>query len=276
MARAKKSAPVEIAPEAIFSVPTDQITVTTNYGRGGIKGEAFEQGVQEKVISIGAHGQISPLRLRKDGDALILVDGEERLEALIRLGIPTARVFIDTSITTDRQAKIASILSNVSDRPTDLQQAHVVQSLLDEEQTLTEVAALLGYGNTNRVSALVKLLSAGEAVREAVDAGKLSLNAAIQVAGDEGAEKAVLADLSEGKKVTAVDAGGKRKPKPNEKEEESGKGPRRNASHLSKFVAENDEALTDTAKAVIHAVVAFLGGAKTDRGLKNALAKIGG
>lgn len=261
-------------PFTFQTVPTADLVVGVNHGRGGYTADEWEAGIDALAAGIKAFGQQEPILAREEGGKLIVVDGHRRLAACEKLGIPV-QVLVNPNLTTETAAKIASIIANVHEKPTDLQEALIVEDLLAEKWSLTEVSKLFGRTNTNRTAALVKLLKAGEALRTLVHEGKVSLSAANQVAGDAKAEEKLVADVKAGKSVTAVDAAGlgdtgedtddgEEKPKPQ---------PKKNVKHLTEFVDGLDEETTpDAVTGLLQAVIKFLKGG-TDQVLKNAIKK---
>lgn len=273
--KAPAVAPTTVLPMTYAEMDPNQIVVGVNYGRGGVLDEAFEAGVRAKVESIEAYGQKEPILCRTLEDGKIgVVNGHERLEACRRLNRPV-RVQIDPNITDEAQAKITSVITNQFDKPTALQEAMIVKSFLDDGLTKTEVAALFGKANTNRVAQLEKLLSAGPELQKLVHLGTVSLYAACEVAGDADAEAALIKDVQDGKAVTAVTAAGKKGGKGDgDGEGDSKAGPKRNVKHLNEFIANHEEdGFNADALALLQAVIKFLSGSKTDIGLVNAMKK---
>jgi len=280
MAKRKKAEETTVVtptgPKRTFlTVDPTTLVVGPNYGRGGYVGDEWEQLVADMCERFRADGQKRDVLCRRDGDALIVVDGHVRHAAAVKLGIPL-NVCVDETILTERDAKIASIVSNIAEKPTVLQEAYVVQSLMDEGLTLTEVSAKFGRDNTNRASQLVKLLTAGPELKALVHQGTVSLSAACVVAGDEQAEAKYVEQVRAGEDASAVGAAAVRKPR-EPKEDTEDKPVRRNVSHLDGLVDElvEAEATSEPITNLLRKVAGFLRGTCTDIAVRNAIKKLG-
>lgn len=149
---------------------------------------------RRRAVSLLTEGQLQPIPVRKDDEGrLVTIAGNTRHRAakLIRSGftygeiarppVPDFQLWVAVQKMTADEAFDAGVAENHErNDATDLQEA-LAQNVYRTKRGLndTEIAQKYGYTNTNRVAKLKKLLARPELIKQAVHAGKLSLEAAI-------------------------------------------------------------------------------------------------
>lgn len=158
-----------------------------------------------RAYSIAVHGQQQPIPVRKLKDGTLeTIAGNTRHRAvkLWRKGFkgPDGRFYHNPEATiwvvvengvSDYDAFVRGIVENVERNDmTDVQEAEACRVLREVyKKTDTEIAAIFGRTNTNRVAALRKLLEQPPAVVKLVQDGKLALYAALDLAAVPEAER---------------------------------------------------------------------------------------
>lgn len=135
---------------------------------------AFDpQALEELTDSIRIHGVLQPIILRRAGGRHQVVAGERRLRAAVKAGLThvpaVVREFSDAEM-----AEIALVENLQRESLNPLEEAEALQRLIDEfGLTQEEVGLHLGRSRPAVTNAL-RLLQAGEAVRDAVRGGQLT------------------------------------------------------------------------------------------------------
>ena len=175
-----------------------------------IDGPELREANEQLKASIKVNGLGTPLRVRMDGDRVILVQGHRRLSqvmALINEGhdIQTVQALPELRGTSEQDRTLDLITSNSGHPLTMLEKAEVFKRLLSfgwDEARIAEKAGI----TTKQVGNVLTLGAAPEAVKELVSSGQVSATTAIQTVKKEGNSKAAttLTDAAaSGKKVTA-------------------------------------------------------------------------
>ncbi len=131
------------------------------------------QALEELAESIRMHGVIQPIIVRRVGSRYQIVAGERRLRAAVKAGLQqisaVVREFSDAEM-----AEIALVENLQREDLNPLEAAEALQRLIDEfGLTQEEVGAHLGWSRPAVTNSL-RLLQAGESVRDAVLRGELS------------------------------------------------------------------------------------------------------
>lgn len=134
------------------------------------------------AMSLRAIGQQVPIRVRREGDKYVLVDGERRVRALRKAGIPTVSAVVE-----GRELSEGEILHrqiSINGQRVDVEpsaKANAIQRLMKcNEWDATEAGKQLGMSNSS-MTLLKALLSLPEAIRELVDQGKVAISTAYQI-----------------------------------------------------------------------------------------------
>ncbi len=163
----------QIATDRLTCRP--QVRESSGYSEDEIAGLA--RSMQE---SGGIH---VPLLVRKDGDALIVLDGERRLRAAKQAGLKSVPVLIsdeplDEAAITQRQLVLDAQRVNLSP----VERAKALQRLMDQsEWSAAQVALKLGLSPA-QVSKLLTLLVLPASVQADIASGRLAMSTAYELA----------------------------------------------------------------------------------------------
>lgn len=145
---------------------------------------------EARVLNMMEYGVLDPVKVRREGDMLVVVDGRQRVrharEANERLkvqGKPTLSLPILFRSGDDKRL-VGEMVSQNAQRLEDtvLCKAEKAQQMLDYGGSIQDVA--LAYGVTDTaVRGWLRLLSADKSVRDAVTKGKIGATAATKLAG---------------------------------------------------------------------------------------------
>lgn len=175
---------------------------------------------QNRAINIATFGQKVPAIAYRSGKDTVLTAGFGRYRSilLLREGFevkgeryhdPKAQLLIrvDESIKDEKGAFLASVLENVRKEVNPYAVALAQRKLQDEYgYSLTEIAKLYGYDNTNAVSRSFKLLEADQSLQTAVRKGQVALSVALEIAKlPEELQKDQVAKVKEGQKLQIKD-----------------------------------------------------------------------
>ena len=129
-------------------------------------------GIRRLAQSLQAYGQREPIRVVRNGDYLVLVDGFRRVQALSQLGRDTALAHIEEGRLSE--AVLQSISQHQAHRLQPIEEAWLMASLVDEGLSQQDIATSLGKDKSwvSRRLALVSELP--EIFQEAVRSGELS------------------------------------------------------------------------------------------------------
>jgi len=129
-------------------------------------------GIRQLVQSLQAYGQREPIRVVRNADDLVLVDGYRRVQALNQLGRDTALARIDEGSLSE--AVLQSIGQHQAHRLQPIEEAWLMAGLVDEGLSQQDIATSLGKDKSwvSRRLALVSALP--EVFQEAVRSGELS------------------------------------------------------------------------------------------------------
>jgi len=133
--------------------------------------------------SISENGVLQPLLVRRDGEALIVVDGERRLRAARDAGLKEVPIIIDErplsdSEVTQRQLVLDAQRSGLGP----LERARAIDTLMrDTAWTGAQVAVKLGISPAT-VSRLLTLLVLPADVQSKVESGKIPASSAVELA----------------------------------------------------------------------------------------------
>jgi ParB/RepB/Spo0J family partition protein len=135
--------------------------------------------VEDLVESIRSHGQRTPVHLAGDAPPYAVVDGFRRVEALRQLGKESVAAVVERGAA-EKELFAISFAENVRRRSyTTWDKAHAIWQAVQRWQlTKPEVAALLGL-SVRQVDRYLALVSFGEALREAVANGRLTMAHAV-------------------------------------------------------------------------------------------------
>ena len=129
-------------------------------------------GIRQLVQSLQAYGQREPIRVVRNADYLVLVDGYRRVQALSQMGRDTVLARIEEGSLS--QAVLRVIGQHQAHRLQPIEEAWLMAGLVDEGLSQQDIAASLGKDKSwvSRRLALVSALP--EVFQEAVRSGELS------------------------------------------------------------------------------------------------------
>lgn len=168
--------------------------------------------------SIIANGVLQPLTVRRDGDALFLIDGERRLRATPAAieaghdiqGIPCK---FERKTLSQTDAMIMALVSNTGKPLDPVEEAGAMARLKKWGMSADDIAARLGKSRAH-VYQQLKLDDAAPAVKKAVQKKEISAKAARQIVQQSGGDiQTQQAELKEAKAATQVRKAAKKKGK---------------------------------------------------------------
>lgn len=171
-----------------------------------------EARVQQMAQTASVVGIVQPPILRRDADFFVPIEGHYRVAAAILLGWETIRAIIDGEQLDANGVLIRQLITNTMRtglKPSESAKG-IEQLILATGSTAGEVAKQIGLSDA-KVSDLRKLTTLSAEIIELVDAGKIPVSAAAELARREPAERAELArQLAEGKLTRDGLAGARR------------------------------------------------------------------
>lgn len=176
-------------PETIHELPIDRFICEPQ-----VREQLDPMRVEQMAQSFTTVGQLQPIRARRNGHGFTPVDGHYRLAAGTRLGWKTIAAIVEQQELDEKGILIRSLIANCQRtdlKPTEI--ARGIERLIDATgATAGEIAAQLGFSDA-KVSDLRKLLTLSPDIIEMVDAGKIPVSAAAELARRDPAEHAELA-----------------------------------------------------------------------------------
>lgn len=166
------------------------------------------------INSIKSHGVLKPVHVRKDGDAIEIVDGRRRTY-LCRIanaelkaeGKEPVKIMVLPKKGTDVQLfGISRAMNEMHEEDDPLTKAENAQLLLDYGKSEEEVATFFGIDTNTLKTTWLPLLDLDDKVREAVESKTMSPTAAVNLAGlkREEQRKALKDMKTTGKMTVAV------------------------------------------------------------------------
>ena len=142
-----------------------------------------EESLQGLAESLKEVGQLQPIRVRKGGDKLVIVDGERRFRAARKAGLAQLAIIIEDKEIGEGAVIQRQLIANCQrDDLTPMEKARGIGSLMEETGwNASEVASKLGMSNA-MVSRLLALLALPQSIQEQIVAGNIGASAAIELA----------------------------------------------------------------------------------------------
>lgn len=164
--------------EQIQYLPPDRIC-TDRQARETFDEETLA-GLAESLREVG---QQQPLRLRRDGDRLVIVDGERRWRAAKMAGLTVLAVIIEEKELCEAEVIHRQLVSNCQrDDLTAWEKSQAIQRLMKEAGwTASQTAKKLGLSPAS-VTRLLAPLGLPESIRRQLEAGEISGSAAYELA----------------------------------------------------------------------------------------------
>jgi ParB/RepB/Spo0J family partition protein len=127
-------------------------------------------------------GQLQPIRARREGEELIVVEGHTRLEAAKLAGLATVAVIIEEKPLCEGEVILRQLVANCQREDlAPMEKARAISRLLTETSWPATLAAeKLGFSNAT-VSRLLAILELPEPIRRQVESGAISYSAATEL-----------------------------------------------------------------------------------------------
>ena len=179
-----------MSQEVIHHLPLDRLETMDQVRR-----EFDEPSIAGLSASLGV-GMLQPIRARKEGDKLIVVDGERRLRAARLAKLETVPVIIEDQPLSEATILLKQLVANCQRADLlPLEKADAIDKLMRTGSwQAAQVAAKLGMSVAN-VSNLLALRTLPEPVRQAVNTGRIAASAAYELTRIE--DEAKRTDLTE-------------------------------------------------------------------------------
>lgn len=149
-------------------------------------------------------GILQPLLVRQEGNELIVVEGHRRLEAALKIGLPTVPVIVESGELSQSDVVYRQLITNCQRADlTPMETARGVKQLMDlSSWSAAQVSVKLGM-SPGKVSKLLALLDLPESVQEQIEKGALPLTTAYALTNAPDAQsQQVLAELAAGGGLT--------------------------------------------------------------------------
>lgn len=171
------------------------------------------QEIEALGVSICEVGMLQPIRVRKEGDRLPIVDGERRYRAALCIGLATVPVIVEGKPLDEGEILQRQLIANCQRADlSSLEKAVAISQLMQFEAcSASQVAAKLALSPAT-VTRLLASLALPEPIRRQIAAGKISASAAYELAQvKDTAEQAALAEQLVAGTLSRDTLAGKRK-----------------------------------------------------------------
>jgi len=158
--------------------------------------------IAEMAQSVLAVGILQPIQVRQDGDSFVVIDGELRLRAAAKAGLPTVPVIVEDGQLNQPDVATRQIISNCQRQDlSPLETAGAIDELMKATgMNGVQAAAKLGKSSTT-ITRLLTLLSLPESIRQQIDSGNIPVSAGYELAKVTDAEKQnqLVAEMTSGR-----------------------------------------------------------------------------
>jgi ParB family transcriptional regulator, chromosome partitioning protein len=139
--------------------------------------------IAELAQSILAVGILQPIQVRQDRDNFVVIDGELRLRAATKAGLPTVPVIVEDSKLTQPDVAIRQLISNCQRQDlSPLETASAIDAFMKATGLNgSQAAARIGKSSTT-ITRLLTLLSLPEHIRQQIDSGAIPISAGYELA----------------------------------------------------------------------------------------------
>ena len=144
-----------------------------------VRREFSEESLRGLMESLLAVGQLAPIRVRKEGDLYVIVDGDRRFRAMKLAGtFETISVIVEQQDLTPAAVCHRQLVANVQrDSLTPLECSNALHDLMRATGwSVTEIAAQVGMSAANVTKALA-LTQLPPAIQAEIESGKIPANA---------------------------------------------------------------------------------------------------
>lgn len=142
-----------------------------------------DNGLTGLAMSLKSVGQLVPIRVRREGNDFVVVDGERRYRASLKAGRSSIAAIVEEEDLSHGQILERQLTANCQRADlTPLEKARAIVALMElSGENASETAARLGMSNST-VTRLVTLLSLPESIKGLVDSGKIPPSTASEIA----------------------------------------------------------------------------------------------
>jgi ParB family chromosome partitioning protein len=136
-------------------------------------------GEEELVNSIKENGVINPVRVTKENDKIVLIDGERRLRATLRAiaegaNIVSIPAIVEAANMNEIDRMFVTLLTNEGKKLTPIEEAEAYRRLINWGLSHEEIAKKMGK-HVPQIYDRLRLLEASPAVREALKAKEITI-----------------------------------------------------------------------------------------------------
>jgi ParB family chromosome partitioning protein len=171
-----------------------------------------DESQQRLAASIEEHGLLVPIRVRKVGDAYVVVDGERRFRAVCSLGKASIGAIVEAKELDEGGIIQRQIITNIQREDlSPLEKARGIRRLMDVTGwNASQVSPRLGISNAS-VTRLLSLLSLPAEIQDRIATGEIPVSAAYELSRVEGTQQTKLAEQVANGKMTRDALSGARK-----------------------------------------------------------------
>ena len=183
--------------EQIQYLPIDKIKAEPQ-----VRETFSEETIRGLAASMTGLDQLDPIRVRKNGDWFVIVDGERRYRAAKLAGRPTIAAIVETKEIGEAESLHRQLVANCQREDlTPLEKARGIAKLMKlAGWSSTQVAARLGLSNAS-VTRLLTLLTLPQQIQDRVASGEIAASGAYELSRiDDPAKQAEFAQrMAEGR-----------------------------------------------------------------------------
>jgi len=163
--------------EVIHSIEVNRIEL-----RPQVRTQFDDRDITGLAMSMRAVGQLSPVRVRRDGELFPVVDGARRTLAAKKLNWPTIAAIVESDDIHETDVLERSLIANCQRADlTPIEKARGIEELIQKTgRTASEAAGRLGMSKAD-VSRIRSLLSLPEEMQAAIQAGTLPASTAYEI-----------------------------------------------------------------------------------------------
>lgn len=141
-----------------------------------------EELLEGMIASLKEVGQLQPIRLRADGKQFVIVDGERRYRAILRLGWPTIAAIVELKGLSEAEIVQRQLIANCQreDLTASEKGAAISRLMVATGWNASQVAAKLGMSSA-MATRFLALLSLPNDIRQLVIDGKIAPSSAYEL-----------------------------------------------------------------------------------------------
>lgn len=158
------------------------VPITSIEAKRQVRENFDEESLQGLADSIKSVGMMLPLRVRKVGNKFVIISGERRFRAMVRLGETTIAVIVEDANLNDGEVIQKMFIENCQrENLTPLERARAIDELMKTMSwNATQAAAKLGLSDST-TSRLLALMTLPEDIQQKVASGAISMSSAYEI-----------------------------------------------------------------------------------------------